>query len=161
MPERCSGIFHLGWQLAPVIGSRAHEKGRGKPRPFLDLWISSEIPEVIQQDNANQRHAHEPRNDTLHVTLLFAAMACLIVLQGERVKGGLVPRGVGGVRRASSDWSKARRAEPRPTSVYPLFILFGHGWQMPDYIRPKVDAATVFFTVALARRGDDLLVRHV
>ena len=32
---------------------------------------------------------------------------------------------------------------------------------MPNYIRPKVDAASIFFTVALARRGDDLLVREV
>ncbi len=32
---------------------------------------------------------------------------------------------------------------------------------MPKYIRPKVKGATVFFTVALARRGDNLLVREV
>lgn len=32
---------------------------------------------------------------------------------------------------------------------------------MPQYIRPKVHGATVFFTVALAARGDDLLVREV
>ncbi len=32
---------------------------------------------------------------------------------------------------------------------------------MPNYIRPKIDAATVFFTVALARREDDLLTREV
>ena len=32
---------------------------------------------------------------------------------------------------------------------------------MPNYLRPKVTGSTVFFTVALARRGDDLLVREV
>ena len=32
---------------------------------------------------------------------------------------------------------------------------------MPDYIRPHVPGATVFFTVALADRGSDLLVRNV
>ncbi|QBF31028.1 transposase [Thalassococcus sp. S3] len=32
---------------------------------------------------------------------------------------------------------------------------------MPNYRRPKVTGATIFFTVALARRGSDLLVREV
>jgi putative transposase len=32
---------------------------------------------------------------------------------------------------------------------------------MPNYLRPKVQGATIFFTVALACRGDDLLVREV
>ena len=32
---------------------------------------------------------------------------------------------------------------------------------MPNYLRPKVTGCTVFFTVALARRGNDLLVREV
>jgi putative transposase len=32
---------------------------------------------------------------------------------------------------------------------------------MPNYIRPKSPGATVFFTVALADRGSDLLTRHV
>ncbi len=32
---------------------------------------------------------------------------------------------------------------------------------MPNYIRPKVTGAVVFFTVAIADRGDDLLVREV
>jgi len=32
---------------------------------------------------------------------------------------------------------------------------------MPKYIRPKVEAATVFFTVALAQRGGDVLLRHI
>jgi len=32
---------------------------------------------------------------------------------------------------------------------------------MPDYLRPRRPGAKVFFTVALARRGDDLLVREV
>ncbi len=32
---------------------------------------------------------------------------------------------------------------------------------MPNYIRPRVPGATVFFTVALAERGSDLLVREV
>lgn len=32
---------------------------------------------------------------------------------------------------------------------------------MPNYIRPKVPGATVFFTVALAGRGEDLLVREI
>ena len=37
----------------------------------------------------------------------------------------------------------------------------GHFEVMPNYLRPKVTGSTVFFTVALARRGDDLLVREV
>jgi putative transposase len=32
---------------------------------------------------------------------------------------------------------------------------------MPNYRRPRVPGATVFFTVALAERGSDLLVREV
>ena len=32
---------------------------------------------------------------------------------------------------------------------------------MSNYVRPRVGGATVFFTVALAQRGDDLLVREV
>lgn len=32
---------------------------------------------------------------------------------------------------------------------------------MPNYLRPKLKGSTVFFTVALAQRGDDLLVREV
>ena len=32
---------------------------------------------------------------------------------------------------------------------------------MPNYIRPKIQGATVFFTVNLAKRGDDLLVQKV
>ncbi len=32
---------------------------------------------------------------------------------------------------------------------------------MPNYRRPKVPGATIFFTVALADRGSDLLVREV
>ena len=32
---------------------------------------------------------------------------------------------------------------------------------MPNYVRPKVTGATVFFTVAMAVRGSDLLVREV
>jgi len=32
---------------------------------------------------------------------------------------------------------------------------------MPNYIRPKITGSTVFFTVALAHRKDDLLVREV
>ena len=32
---------------------------------------------------------------------------------------------------------------------------------MPHYIRPRSPGASVFFTVALAQRGDDLLVRQV
>jgi len=32
---------------------------------------------------------------------------------------------------------------------------------MPDYRRPKVAGATVFFTVTLAERGSDLLVREI
>ena len=32
---------------------------------------------------------------------------------------------------------------------------------MPNYIRPKVAGSTVFFTVVLAQRGGDLLVREV
>lgn len=38
------------------------------------------------------------------------------------------------------------------------------GWltfSMPNYVRPQVSGATVFFTVALAQRGGDLLVREV
>ncbi|PYE85418.1 REP-associated tyrosine transposase [Pseudoroseicyclus aestuarii] len=32
---------------------------------------------------------------------------------------------------------------------------------MSRYIRPKIDGATIFFTVCLARRGSDLLVRYL
>jgi len=32
---------------------------------------------------------------------------------------------------------------------------------MPNYLRPKVAGATIFFTVALANRNSDLLVREV
>lgn len=32
---------------------------------------------------------------------------------------------------------------------------------MPNYMRPRVPAATIFFTVALAQRGGDLLLREV
>ena len=32
---------------------------------------------------------------------------------------------------------------------------------MPDYIRPRVGGASIFFTVTLAERGSDLLVREV
>ena len=32
---------------------------------------------------------------------------------------------------------------------------------MPNYLRPRVPGATIFFTVALAERGSDLLVREV
>ncbi len=32
---------------------------------------------------------------------------------------------------------------------------------MPDYRRPRVAGATIFFTVALAERGSDLLVREI
>jgi putative transposase len=30
---------------------------------------------------------------------------------------------------------------------------------MPNYVRPRVTGARIFFTVALAERGSDLLVR--
>ena len=32
---------------------------------------------------------------------------------------------------------------------------------MPNYIRPRIPGATIFFTVALRERGDDLLVREM
>ena len=32
---------------------------------------------------------------------------------------------------------------------------------MPNYVRPKVAGATVFFTVCLAQRGDSLLIDHI
>lgn len=32
---------------------------------------------------------------------------------------------------------------------------------MPNYLRPRVPGATIFFTVALADRGSDLLVREI
>lgn len=32
---------------------------------------------------------------------------------------------------------------------------------MPNYIRPRVAGATVFFTVCLAQKGTSLLVDHV
>ncbi|HUS53600.1 MAG TPA: hypothetical protein VMY41_06295 [Thermohalobaculum sp.] len=32
---------------------------------------------------------------------------------------------------------------------------------MPNYLRPDVPGATIFFTVALAERGSDLLVREI
>lgn len=39
--------------------------------------------------------------------------------------------------------------------------LFRHGGGMPNYLRPKWTGARVFFTVCLAVRGDDTLVREV
>jgi putative transposase len=39
--------------------------------------------------------------------------------------------------------------------------LFAQHRGMPNYIRPKVTGAPVFFTVALAKRGGDLLLREV
>jgi putative transposase len=35
------------------------------------------------------------------------------------------------------------------------------GYTMSDYIRPRVGGASIFFTVTLAERGSDLLVREV
>jgi putative transposase len=32
---------------------------------------------------------------------------------------------------------------------------------MPNYLRPRVSGATIFFTVTLAERGSDLLVREI
>ena len=32
---------------------------------------------------------------------------------------------------------------------------------MSSYLRPRIPGATIFFTVALAKRGDDLLIREV
>jgi putative transposase len=32
---------------------------------------------------------------------------------------------------------------------------------MPNYIRPRIPGASIFFTVNLARRGDDTLVREI
>ena len=40
-------------------------------------------------------------------------------------------------------------------------LLVGHGRAMPNYKRPKVPGATVFFTVTLAARGSSLLVDQV
>ena len=37
----------------------------------------------------------------------------------------------------------------------------GHAAGVPRYVRPRVPGATVFFTVCLARRGSDLLVREI
>ena len=34
-------------------------------------------------------------------------------------------------------------------------------WRMPNYIRPRVGGACIFFTVTLAARGSDLLVRKI
>ncbi len=37
----------------------------------------------------------------------------------------------------------------------------GQSWGMPNYRRPKITGASIFFTVALADRRADLLVREV
>jgi len=42
-----------------------------------------------------------------------------------------------------------------------LLTLSCDGLRMPNYIRPRIAGASVFFTVALAARGDDLLIREV
>lgn len=34
-------------------------------------------------------------------------------------------------------------------------------WTMPNYVRPRITGATIFFTVATARRGGDLLCRQI
>ena len=42
-----------------------------------------------------------------------------------------------------------------------LLILWRQTLRMPNYVRPKVKGATVFFTVALVDRNSDLLIREV
>lgn len=46
-------------------------------------------------------------------------------------------------------------------TVHSKLILRSKCLDMSNYLRPRIDGAAVFFTVALARRGDDLLVRQI
>ena len=69
-------------------------------------------------------------------------MAVLLWLLREENAGGggLVPRGEIGKELLTPIWQ---------------------GCGMPNYIRPKIEAATIFFTVAFAKRGGDVLVREI
>lgn len=48
-----------------------------------------------------------------------------------------------------------------PTRVHQALTLCGQGGTMAQYIRPKAQGASIFFTVALAEPGSDLLLREV
>ena len=48
-----------------------------------------------------------------------------------------------------------------PLAIKVWLTLFGQNVGMPDYVRPKVPEATIFFTVVLARQGQDMLVREI
>jgi putative transposase len=45
--------------------------------------------------------------------------------------------------------------------VNSIFTILSDAWVMPEYLRPQITAARIFFTVALADRSSDLLVREV
>ena len=49
----------------------------------------------------------------------------------------------------------------RPWRLEELLTIAFERWRMPRYVRPKVTGACVFFTVALADRNSDLLVREI
>lgn len=48
-----------------------------------------------------------------------------------------------------------------PNLIYRLLTTVRSNGGMPNYIRPKVSGASVFFTVTLQERGTSLLVDHV
>ena len=49
----------------------------------------------------------------------------------------------------------------RVPSLRNLLTILRQIWRMPNYRRPKITGASIFFTVALADRGSDMLVREV
>ena len=48
-----------------------------------------------------------------------------------------------------------------PRTLHGLLTILCNFYGMPNYVRPRVPSATIFFTVALADRGSDLLVREI
>ena len=49
----------------------------------------------------------------------------------------------------------------RTLPINPAFTVRCYRWRMSNYLRPQVSAASVFFTVALARRGGSLLTDEI
>ena len=74
---------------------------------------------------------------------LFDPVSCRVRLQAHHVPEHLV------------------RLKAHPRGVKPSFALLRQVRVMSNYRRPRIPGATIFFTVALERRGADTLVRHV
>ena len=74
---------------------------------------------------------------------LFDPVSCRVRLQAHHVPEHLV------------------RLKAHPRGVKPSFALLRQVRVMSNYRRPRIPGATIFFKVALERRGADTLVRHV